>query len=261
MTKQGIQEWRVPLTGNYIIKAAGAAGGGRSTYNRGRNIQLTTKLNKGEVISILVGQKGIYNNPRTENNPGGGGGGGGGTFIVRDRQNIILVAGGGGGIGNFDINGTINALSDAAPLNTGNGNNGCGSNTDLNSSAYYGSGGVSGNGGNGGAYAGGGAGLIGDGGNINPTYSSLKTMSLSFINGGIGGFDGNNNNLGGFGGGGASAVGGGGGGGYSGGGGCGLVPGGGWLSGGGGGSYGIGNPIDNGATNIGDGFVEIIKDF
>jgi hypothetical protein len=250
MSKQGIQEWKVPITGDYIIKAAGAAGGGRVTYNRGRNIQLTTKLNKGEVINILVGQMGLSSSL--------GGGGGGGTFIVRNIQNVILVAGGGGGIGDVRRNESINELSDAVSPNIGNGNNGCGLETNLNSNAYYGLGGVEGNGGKGSCYAGGGAGLIGNGGDVNRRYSSLSNISLSFINNGTGGFSyGDTIMHGGFGGGGASALGGGGGGGYSGGGGCGITPDIGWLSGGGGGSYGIGNVIDNGAINVSAGFVEI----
>ena len=61
----GIQHWTVPFTGTYRITAVGASGGdddtrtparGRGAYMRG-----DFDLTKGEVIKILVGQKGTEN--------------------------------------------------------------------------------------------------------------------------------------------------------------------------------------------------------
>jgi len=246
MTKQGIQEWKVPANGNYIIRAKGAGGGGsiEGIFNRGRDIQLTTRLIKGEIIHILVGQTTNYHNSV-------GGGGGGGTFIIRGERNVILVAGGGGGIGTSktDAYGSekISVNSNAVEPTTGNGNNGCGLNIDTDR-MYYGIGGTNGNGGSSGAYTRGGAGLLGNGGDANTKHTASTGVSSSFINGGNGGLNRWSEINGGFGGGGSTNMGGGGGGGYSGGGGGGYESGR-WYSGGGGGSYSIGNPIDNGAIN------------
>ena len=92
MTKQGIQEWKVPTTGSYTIRAAGAAGGNPGTYSRGIDISTTTTLTQGEIIKILVGQQGVF-----VPDYGFPGGGGGGTFVVRETKTPIIVAGGGGG--------------------------------------------------------------------------------------------------------------------------------------------------------------------
>lgn len=53
----------------------------------------TFRLNKGEVIQILVGQEGGINTDRRSS------GGGGGTFVVRGADTPLIIAGGGGGIG------------------------------------------------------------------------------------------------------------------------------------------------------------------
>ena len=52
----------------------------------------TFRLNKGEVIQIIVGQEGGINK-RSESS-----GGGGGTFVVRGADTPLVIAGGGGGI-------------------------------------------------------------------------------------------------------------------------------------------------------------------
>ena len=52
----------------------------------------TFRLNKGEVIRILVGQEGGVNMGKK------GSGGGGGTFVVRGAKTPLIIAGGGGGI-------------------------------------------------------------------------------------------------------------------------------------------------------------------
>ena len=96
----GIQQWTVPYTSDYKIEAIGAAGG----YDRGINSSQyrgggarmigTFRLNKGEVIQILVGQEGGINMPRRSS------GGGGGTFVVRGADSPLIIAGGGGGTQN-----------------------------------------------------------------------------------------------------------------------------------------------------------------
>jgi hypothetical protein len=232
----GIQLWTVPVTGSYTIQAKGAAGGNREKYGRGRDVQLTITLTKGEVIKILVGQQGI--------NDSKSGCGGGGTFVVKDTKTAIIVAGGGGGNGYSTNSESIN--SDANGSTSGN-----------NGSKGVEAGGLGGSGGLGGGaedYTSGGGGFTGNG-LIRYNTSSGGT---SFINGGLGGSATAYPKLtGGFGGGGGIqySAGGGGGGGYSGGGGGGYgnEP----NSGGGGGSYGITILTDNGATNTGQGSVLI----
>ena len=240
LNNNGIQLWTVPITGSYTIRAVGAAGGNLGTYGKGRDIQTTTTLTKGEVIRILVGQQGVgpYNTR----------GGGGGTFVVRGTQTPIIVAGGGGGRSETVINEYNN--SNASSSTSGNkGGNGEGSNN--------GAGGTNGGGGVGAALTyggGGGGGLLTTGGNSPAPTGGYG--GASFINGGVGGLElFYNGNYGGFGGGGGSPAGGGGGGGYSGGGGgCDPL----WARGGGGGSFTISAMTDYGATNNGHGSVEII---
>ena len=234
MSTNGIQLWTVPATGTYTIRAVGAAGGTIGTFGRGRDIQTSTVLTKGEVIKILVGQKGTYNS---------NGSGGGGTFVVRGIQTPIIVAGGGGGRGGNPALEYIN--SNASSATSGNkGGDGSGTNN--------GAGGIDGAGGSAAAiYAAGGGGLLGAGGD-----SSLSIGGASFISGGAGGTGNASGGNGGFGGGGGSdnGGGGGGGGGYSGGGG-GRDPA--WASGGGGGSFAISTMTDAGAINTGQGSVTI----
>jgi len=88
---QGIQEWTVPMDGSYQIEAYGAAGGGSGNRNGyGARMRGTFSLTKGDVIKILVGQKGGVQNS---------GAGGGGTFVIRtpydDTGSILVIAGGG----------------------------------------------------------------------------------------------------------------------------------------------------------------------
>ena len=94
----GIQQWTVPYTGDYRIEAIGAAGGYdkgiNSSQYRGRGARMigTFRLNKGEVIQVLVGQEGGINKKSVSS------GGGGGTFVVRGADTPLIIAGGGGGI-------------------------------------------------------------------------------------------------------------------------------------------------------------------
>ena len=94
----GIQQWTVPYTGDYRIEAIGAAGGYDQRINssqyRGRGARMigTFRLNKGEVIQILIGQEGGINKMYKSS------GGGGGTFVVRGASTPLIIAGGGGGV-------------------------------------------------------------------------------------------------------------------------------------------------------------------
>ena len=133
----GIQQWTVPYTSDYRIEAIGAAGGYdrwiHSSLYRGRGAIMigTFRLNKGEVLQILVGQEGGINKSSFAS------GGGGGTFVVRGADSPLIIAGGGGG--------TQNVMSrhkgcDASTNTTGNpgyrswsgGSNGHGAQTAYN---------------------------------------------------------------------------------------------------------------------------------
>jgi hypothetical protein len=249
MTTPGIQEWKVPDTGNYTIRAVGAAGGDSSDGNKGGkgiDISTTTTLNKGEIIKILVGQKGITVNSNNTNAPGGGGG----TFVIRDNKTPIIVAGGGGGA-------TSNLVlsSYSGDKNGGNGMNitsggGGGRGHQSNMIARPG---TNGEGaftsaetiGNGNGSPGGG--LLSNG----VFFNTSQPVGIGFINGGKGGGD-----TGGFGGGAGGFTdyrfSGGGAGGYSGGAGAiydGNTTGFPFITSGGGGSYSISTMIENGYNN------------
>ncbi len=237
----GIQNWTVPNTGIYTIEAVGAGGGSATSYTsypgRGALINGTFSLTAGQVIQILVGQRGV--NGTIE------GGGGGGTFVVLDDNDPLIVAGGGAGTYGSDSNRATYA--DAS--NESSGRAGEGTST----------GGTGGNGGSAGASgngASGGGGLTGNGGD----GTSTSSYGLSFTDGGTGGAacSSGTAGAGGFGGGGGSEHcyygSAGGGGGYSGGGGGGTSS----ASGGGGGSINNGTDQTNIAgDNSGNGYVSI----
>ena len=113
----GIQQWTVPYTGDYRIEVIGAAGGYERLINssqyRGRGARMigTFRLNKGEVIQVLVGQEGGINKKSVSS------GGGGGTFVVRGADTPLIIAGGGGGI---DTAESRHTECDAGTNTTGN---------------------------------------------------------------------------------------------------------------------------------------------
>jgi hypothetical protein len=265
----GIQLWTVPKTDKYLIQAIGASGNTtRSDICNGIHVETIVTLKEGDIIKILVGQKGLST------------GGGGGTFVATNDNEPIIVAGGGGGIlettdndfhyienGNYlfgirdyarDTNSNANRSSKGLKTM---------SKSFTNTKEYVNSGDVDingdlGNGGGASKFAGGGGGFYEDGDNTAGVGNA--TGGSSFVRGGKGGISSefntrityprvpiiNNNPLnncdGGFGGGGGGnrLLNGGGGGGFSGGGGGGInlvaqaftgydAP---WI-GGGGGSY------------------------
>jgi hypothetical protein len=244
-TSNGIQLWTVPATGNYSIDcygAQGADGGSDSAGNPASNgglgarIRGTFALTQGEVIRLVVGQRGA-----TQTNGWGGGGGGGGTFAWRPASTSTpLVAAGGGGCGG--IGDPTQSGGQTGQNGTSGGNNGGAGGTNGNASQSSGiCGGGGGQGWNGGpSYHCGGA----------FTWVALHVDPTGFSSGG-------HDPGGGFGGGGGSYGGGGGGGGYSGGGS------GGWSyagRGGGGGSFNSGtDTLSTAATRTGDGQIIITR--
>jgi hypothetical protein len=234
MTTQGYQLWTVPQTRSYTVRCAGAASGtSASGFGYGAIIQTTLNLTKGQVLQLLVGQKGLV-----ASNDGGGGGG---SFVasgLTPATGVCLAAAGGGGGSSSPSTGALH-------------NNGTNS-TSGNNSGFGTGGGTSGGGGSAiGGNLGAGGGFTGNGetGAAPPANSG----GLSFINGGTGGNT-NGTAFGGFGGGGGtfgSGANGGGGGGYSGGAGAANL-----FGGGGGGSFPAGATFI-GATNTGQGYIII----
>jgi len=231
----GIQYWTVPAAGIYNIIVAGAAGGNSSLsgiyFEGGYGVILSNNFTftTGQIISILVGQKG------SSTSTGGvasiPGAGGGGTYVAYNSSSTpVLIAGGGGGGGNAGSNNMRAVVTTSGVQPSNSGSNG-------------GAGGTSGNAGGAGSANGlGNSGGQGGGGFNTGSSGNCVTdrTTYSFLNGGVGSTT--IYSTGGFGGGGASGSGNnifaGGGGGYSGGGGGtvstnGVNP----LSGGGGGSY------------------------
>ena len=94
-TYQGYQDWTVPVSGTYEMTVSGAAGfngGGAGAAGSGATVKGRVFLNKGEVITIAVGQVGTTNRGGSNNWVGSGGG----TFVVRKASNAPLFIAGGG---------------------------------------------------------------------------------------------------------------------------------------------------------------------
>ena len=257
VSTQGIQEWTVPETKSYTIKAAGAAGAAahpaylNTAAFRGIEMQRTLTLTKGDTVNILVGQMGVYVNS---------GGGGGGSFVYYSPQNTypILAAGGGGGIndwGNTALGPSPTTYNPGSWTDGQSGTSGGGGNGGNN----YGTNGA---GGAGQHYGGGGAGWNSDGGDAPYGPGGGGHAPKNQGEGGNAGGGGGTAH-GGFGGGGSThgnTGGAGGGGGYSGGGAITDITGG---ASGGGGSYGGSHSGYNAAggspVNGGHGYVIITK--
>ena len=185
VSTQGLQRWKVPRTGMYMITCAGAQGGhfyARGTTDkvggRGRVVKTASvPLTVGQIVTVMVGQAGI--NSPTSAGVAGGAGGGGASFVVIDDDPFapIIVAGGGGGPGD-QSNG-----DDAVYTPAGGGGGGTSTFTVSNGGAS------------------GGGGIYGNGAGI------LVTGGLAFANGGTGGIasGGDATMHGGFGGGGGGA--------------------------------------------------------
>jgi hypothetical protein len=91
---QGYQDWVVPVSGVYEFDVKGAAafdGLGAGTVGRGARVKGKINLTKGEIITIVVGQKG-----RELNSGATYPGSGGGSFVVRKQGSEPLFVAGGG---------------------------------------------------------------------------------------------------------------------------------------------------------------------
>uniref|UniRef100_A0A1I8IW22 Myosin motor domain-containing protein n=1 Tax=Macrostomum lignano TaxID=282301 RepID=A0A1I8IW22_9PLAT len=99
-----IQSVLINTTGCYLIKAAGARGGGNLLTNtsggQGAQVSARVNLTAGTQLSIVVGQMGGSTPLEFE-----GGGGGGGSFVYRMGDQLLLLAAGGGGGACFNKDG------------------------------------------------------------------------------------------------------------------------------------------------------------
>jgi hypothetical protein len=146
-------------------------------------------LTAGEILKILVGQKG-FEETSYVHRPGGGGGG---TFVVKSDNTKLIIAGGGGGGGNPNYGQTDGGGGIVEETNGNTGSAGNGGTANSNSGA-------------------------GSGFSENGTANGINA-SFSFTNGAVGGYADSwaTQSVGGFGGGGGAGLLPGGGGGYSGG--------------------------------------------
>jgi len=122
MTTQGIQEWTIPATGTYTIRAAGASGTNTNgNVGAGAIMEAEFSLTAGDKLQILAGQQSYYNGSQAWQ------GGGGGSFVVTEADEPLVIAGGGGtNRSNTTFNSNMNG-------NTGtSGNNGAGTNGGTN---------------------------------------------------------------------------------------------------------------------------------
>lgn len=177
---QGYQDWTVPEDGVYEFTTRGAPGRqGRALGGGGAIVRGRVRLTKGEIITIVCGQRGEL--PQSANTyPGSSGA----TFVVRKSGNIPLFIAGGGSSSSDTTNG-LNAVT----TNQGG----------TSSRGFIG--GTSGNGATGRSSGGGGGGFFSAGGN-----STQGGGGQGFNNGLLGGSAANiaNSGNGGFGGGGGA---------------------------------------------------------
>ncbi len=262
MDTAGVQLWTVPQTGLYRIIARGASGG-RSTASvaraNGAEVTATIRLVAGDVLKVLVGQRGDSN--ATHGNESGGGGG---SFVVTANDVALIVAGGAGGAPStsYGTNCTRTIATGHGRVETSGGPSICGS-----YSALGGTNGAGGNTASNGSHQGAAGGGFATAGQTGLAHCSPAPQGGgAFIDGGVGGSGAGScyspKPNGGFGGGGAGGLGTpGGGGGYSGGAAAGA-----WSSfsnyGGGGGSYTVVTATDVvklAGSNTGEGSVIIVQ--
>ncbi len=251
----GVQYFKIPKTGQYQIRAAGSRSGDSNWGGLGIDITSTAEFRAGEIIRIVVGQKGQGNSATYA-------GGGGASALAVRRMDLwvpILIAGGGAGQSNNSPN-SFNANRNAFAPDVRSGDN-FGGRGSYYSTSYSTSIGHNWPGGGGGGWS-----SDGYDGRINYFGSGQpiggRALSSESPMGGRYFIDPNNTYDGGFGGGGATGVGGGAAGG-----------GGGWWGGNssyagigassddtshlGGGSYSRNSTYTVEGTNNDQGFVEI----
>ena len=187
---QGYQDWTVPVSGTYEFTVAGARGyNGRDqsgTWNPGQGaiVKGRVSLNKGEIITIAVGQIGEV---QRTNGDTAWTGSGGGTFVVRKTGNIPLFVAGGGSADAIQANGQNGVLSSTGGNST-NGGAGGQAGTGGFTGAFGSTGTGAGAGAGGGFLTDGKAGNAGVGGSSFANGLASATAVLSY--GAYGGFGG-----------------------------------------------------------------------
>ena len=189
---QGIQEWTVPATNIYRIRAQGAGGGANYYTQRvrggyGTEMAGDFTLTAGQVLKIVIGQRGLdgtIDDYAGSPSPQEAGGSGGGTSFVTLSDNTALIVAGGGGGATTRLS-YAGAPGGDALTGTGGGSG---------SVASPGVGGTGGSGGGGCSNPGfqggsGGGGLTGNGGNSEgaPGYGSINYGGYSFVSNATGG--------------------------------------------------------------------------
>ena len=101
----GVQRWTVPVEGDYTIEAwgaEGAAAGAGLTGGAGAYASGTVRLLAGEVLLVVVGQRGLGASSGANGGGGGGGytggeggylAGGGGSFVDSGATDVVLTSG------------------------------------------------------------------------------------------------------------------------------------------------------------------------
>jgi hypothetical protein len=117
MEINGIQEWTVPQTATYRINCFGAQGGraGSASGNggHGARMQGDHALTYGQVLRIVVGQKGDDSGTQARTSTGGGGASA--VWLKAADTEPLVVAGGGGGQTDFDWDDVNQDGSGASP--------------------------------------------------------------------------------------------------------------------------------------------------
>lgn len=196
--------------------AEGGAGNGPEVGGKGARMKGDIDVQPGDVLRILVGERGKDAVLLPLEFEQGGGSGGGGSFVVSGSGAALMIAGGGGGASYRPtlLNGGDGQTTEAAQAGGGGAEGGAGGDPGLGGSTNSNSGGFH-VGTGGGGFATGGVGL--SDGNAG-SYGTPNAPGSSFIDGGAGGIAGTKGRNGGFGGGGSAGFCGGGGGGFAGGG-------------------------------------------
>lgn len=125
---QGYQDWTVPTSGTYTFNVRGAAGlngAGSGAAGRGVIVQGRVFLQKGEVLTLVVGQRGTAARSGTTY-----GGSGGGSWVVRKSGNLPLFVAGGGSADADTTNGRDGQLTTSGGTSSSGadgGSNGAGS--------------------------------------------------------------------------------------------------------------------------------------
>ena len=169
---QGVQRWTVPSTGNYSWTLRGGGGGSnQSTKNRSGQVTFDVDLVAGDVLDIMVGQRG--------NDVFYDGSGGGGSFVgysdassTNYTTRVLGIAGGGGGGRGQSSYPYSTTAQDGAP---NDGNNGT-----------AGTNGLGGQGPTGNGPGGGGGGLLGIGTSSDNALNNAYPF-ISSTNRGLGG--------------------------------------------------------------------------